>query len=298
MDKPVGREEDQNGKSEPPQNQPINFNDQSNADFGPWMLVRRYGDKRKAQFQHKKSQVNQMPIPSYISKKDGSPKGKESGQGSRFVILQEEKLGNTPQSMDGLDKIQEDVEEIGPQQTKAQEGIAKTQPQKRVLKTGAGKNSQTPKKAVSMPRGPLEQGGKPNLIRNREKISESAVTTPKGKETSTRATKGKGKDPELEGMEMVIKEYMRNMEKDQWEAFQSMKEGRMNLHQHAVRDNLLLSSESNPKKPGSRLGAPGPRGNLKMQAEISMVEAGARGGTEDLADRDQVDPEYGARPIK
>ncbi|RYR27887.1 uncharacterized protein LOC107645204 [Arachis ipaensis] len=84
---PVGREGDQNGKSETPRNQQNHINGQSIADFGPWMMVKRYVDKKKAQSGHKKSQANQVPISSYNSKKDGSPKGKDSGQGSRFANL-------------------------------------------------------------------------------------------------------------------------------------------------------------------------------------------------------------------
>ncbi|KAL4380806.1 hypothetical protein AHAS_Ahas04G0070300 [Arachis hypogaea] len=181
-----------------------------------------------------------MPIPSYNSRKDGSSKGKDSGQGSRFDILHEENLGNVQDIMEG-------------------------------------KNPQTLKKPVSTPRALLEQGGIPNQNRNKAKNSESALATPKGVETPSRAMKGKDKDPDLEGMEMVVKEYIRRMEKDQWEAFKSLKDARMNLHPHAVRDNILFSSEDNTKPPRTRLGAPDPRGSLGMQAEITMVEARDRG---------------------
>ncbi|KAL4343133.1 hypothetical protein AHAS_Ahas11G0047900 [Arachis hypogaea] len=158
--------------------------------------------------------------------------------------------------MEGLDKDQEDVGQIGPQLPQAQEATVRTQTLKWVPKSGAGKNPQTLKKPVSTPKALLEQGGNPSQNRNKAKNSENVLATPKGVETPSRVMKGKDKDPELEGMEMVVKDYMRRMEKDQWEAFKSLKDARMNLDRHAVRDNILFSSEKNPKPPGARLGVP------------------------------------------
>ncbi|RYQ87684.1 hypothetical protein Ahy_B09g095213 [Arachis hypogaea] len=279
-------EGNQNGKSESPQNQTNHINGQSSANFGPWMLVKRYA--RKAQSHPKKSQTNLMPIPSYIAKKDGSPTGKDSAQGSRFDILNEENLGNAQVSMEGSDKVQEETEQIGPQQPKDQEVFVRTHSLKRVPKAGAGKNPQIKKKLVSTSRALLEQGDKPNQNRNTTKNSENALANPNGVESPTRAMKGKEKDPELEGMELVVKDYMRRMEKEKWEAFNSAKDGRMNLDQHAVRDNMLFRSDKNSKPLGTRLGTPDPKGNLRLQAESSMVEAGDRGRKGVSLARDQV----------
>ncbi|RYQ95819.1 hypothetical protein Ahy_B08g091198 [Arachis hypogaea] len=64
-------------------------NGQTNPNFGPWMMVKRYTNKKKIQIRQKESHGNQKQVTKYNSEKDESPKRKDS-DGSRFTVLHEE----------------------------------------------------------------------------------------------------------------------------------------------------------------------------------------------------------------
>ncbi|XP_016191766.1 uncharacterized protein LOC107632613 [Arachis ipaensis] len=155
---PVRREGDQNGKSENPQNQQNHDNDIPNADFGPWMLVKRYVDRKKAQSRQNKSQANQVKNPSHNSIIEGTQKRKDPELGSRFAILHGESAEIMQDTKKDSDKGQEHGKEIGPQKPQAQEVTGRSQTQKRTPKPGAGKNPQTLKKTTPTPRVSLVQG--------------------------------------------------------------------------------------------------------------------------------------------
>ncbi|RYR79730.1 hypothetical protein Ahy_A01g004543 isoform B [Arachis hypogaea] len=69
--------DDQNRKFGAPQNQhnnDIHGNGQNNPDFKPWMMVKRYVNKKKIQIREKKFHGNQKQVTKNNSEKDESPK--------------------------------------------------------------------------------------------------------------------------------------------------------------------------------------------------------------------------------
>ncbi|XP_016168765.1 uncharacterized protein LOC107611342 [Arachis ipaensis] len=80
-------------------------NGQTNPNFGPWMMVKRYTNKKKIQIRQKESHGNQKQVTKYNSEKDESPKRKDS-DGSRFTILHEESSEDVQKSMEDVEKVQ------------------------------------------------------------------------------------------------------------------------------------------------------------------------------------------------
>ncbi|XP_015972044.1 uncharacterized protein LOC107495408 [Arachis duranensis] len=93
---------DENGRSTDPQNHRNYSNGKSNPDFGPWMLVKRYNNRKKPQIGQRQSHANQDAITIYSTKEGNSPKGNNSNSGSRFAILHEENPGNVQESANEL----------------------------------------------------------------------------------------------------------------------------------------------------------------------------------------------------
>ncbi|KAL4331470.1 hypothetical protein AHAS_Ahas13G0503300 [Arachis hypogaea] len=84
--------DNQNRKFEEPQNQHKNDthgNGQNNPDFGPWMMVKRYSNKKKIQIGQRNSHENQKQVTKNNYEEDEVPTRKDP-DGSRFTILHEE----------------------------------------------------------------------------------------------------------------------------------------------------------------------------------------------------------------
>ncbi|RYR18936.1 hypothetical protein Ahy_B03g063558 [Arachis hypogaea] len=148
------------------------------------------------------------------------------------------------------------------------------------------------------PKGLPKPGGKPNHNKNKEKNPVTASPNPKGLEIQPRVVKGKDNDLELESLELVVKEYMKRMEREKWEAFNSSKSTRMTLDQHVVRDNMLFNSRTNQHSPGERLGIVELRGNQVKQSDVLMIEAGSRDSKEESSSRGLIGPKQGASARK
>ncbi|RYR43110.1 hypothetical protein Ahy_A08g039539 [Arachis hypogaea] len=139
---------DQNGNGENAQNQhnlDNHGNGHINRDFGPWMMVKRYGNKKKIPMGGKEVHSNQKQVSKFSLEKDESPKRKDS-DGSRFSILNEETPDASQVLLEHADKTHKETNANGPQQAPAQHDMTKTQTQRKVLRHGAGKNPQNKKK--------------------------------------------------------------------------------------------------------------------------------------------------------
>ncbi|KAL4390957.1 hypothetical protein AHAS_Ahas03G0197000 [Arachis hypogaea] len=127
VDSAAEHDDDQNRKSAAPQNQHINVphgNGQNNPDFGPWMMVKRYSNKKKIQIGPKESQGNQRQI-TKNNDKDESPRRKDSG-GSQFTVLHEKNSEEAQRSFDHGENGLKELEVNGLQQSQAQNDVAKT----------------------------------------------------------------------------------------------------------------------------------------------------------------------------
>ncbi|RYR52427.1 hypothetical protein Ahy_A06g027345 [Arachis hypogaea] len=249
---------DQNGNGENAQNQhnlDNHGNGHINRDFGPWMMVKRYGNKKKIPMGGKEVHSNQKQVSKFSLEKDESPKRKDS-DGSRFSILNEETLDAS-----------------------------------QFLDMELGKTHKIKKKPMPPTKYASEPGGKPNPNRSKERIPGSATLNPKEMESPSRADKGKATDPEREAMEILVKENMKRMEQEKWEAFISSKNANMILDRQFVRDNLLFTSEENQPPLGGRLGTAEPRGSQAKQTDVLMIEAGSRDSKGESSSRDLTGPE-------
>ncbi|RYR06917.1 hypothetical protein Ahy_B05g074234 [Arachis hypogaea] len=132
--------DDQNRKFGDPRNQhnnEIHGNGQNNPDFGPWMMVKRYSNKKKIQIGQKESHGNQRQITKNNDEKDESPRRKDS-DGFRFTVLHEENSEDAQGSLERGENVQKEIEVDVLQQTQAQNRMDKTPVQKRILRHGAG----------------------------------------------------------------------------------------------------------------------------------------------------------------
>ncbi|RYR76113.1 hypothetical protein Ahy_A01g000707 [Arachis hypogaea] len=225
------------------------------------MLVKKYNNRKKSQFGQKKSHTDQEAT-NYISTDEGiSPKGITSNLGSKFGILQEENLEMVQGSEIAVVVDQDTIGKIGPQLTQAQRVTEEIHLQRLVIKPGAGKNPQAQKKK--------KINGK-----NKARTPGISTTNPKGPEIAMKTAKGKEKNAELEGMEMVVTEYMRRMEQDRWEAFKISKGNRTNLDGHMIRENLLFNPDKQQLPPNTSVGTTEHRGNQVKLPDVTMSDAG------------------------
>ncbi|RYR53739.1 hypothetical protein Ahy_A06g028959 [Arachis hypogaea] len=167
-----------NGKAENPPNPHNHDNGQINPDFGPWMLVKRYNFKKKAQSGVRKSLTNQGLGTNNNSEEGNSPKGKDPGAGSRFAILHEEGINNVHERVTHMEANQE-AQLTNGLKHQAHKVDGKTQiVQKRVMKVGAGKNPQPSSKAGPGARGGAELGGKGNNNKGKAIVPEKFFNHP------------------------------------------------------------------------------------------------------------------------
>ncbi|RYR06916.1 hypothetical protein Ahy_B05g074233 [Arachis hypogaea] len=82
-------------------------------------------------------------------------------------------------------------------------------------------------------------------------------------------------------MELVVRDYMKRMEREKWEAFNSSKNARMSLDHHVVRENMLFNFETNHYSTGDRSGIGDPRSNQVKKSDVFTIEAGSRDSKEE-----------------
>ncbi|RYR43670.1 hypothetical protein Ahy_A08g040067 [Arachis hypogaea] len=95
-------------------------------------------------------------------------------------------------------------------------------------------------------------------------------------------------------MELMVRDYMKRMEREKWEAFKSSKNPDMMMDQHAIRENLSFNFEKNIYSPDERVGIGEPRGNQMKKSDVPMIEAGCRENKEESSSRGRLGPEQGA----
>ncbi|XP_057746431.1 uncharacterized protein LOC130965690 [Arachis stenosperma] len=288
--------DNQNRKFEEPQNQHKNDthgNGQNNPDFGPWVMVKRYSNKKKIQIGQRYSHENQKQVTKNNYEKDEVPTRKDP-DGSRFTILHKETSEDAQVCLERGDKTHKEIEVNGLPQTQAQHEMVNSPIQKKVLRHRAGKNPQNQKKALPLPKGLSDPGRKPNHNKNKEKNPIIASPNPKGLAAQPKAVEGKGKESELEGMELMVKEYMKRMEREKWEAFNSSKNARMMLDQHVVRENMLFNTEMSHYSLDERAEIGEPKGNQVKKSDVLMIEAGSRDSIEETSSRGRIGPDHGA----
>ncbi|RYQ83778.1 hypothetical protein Ahy_B10g102615 [Arachis hypogaea] len=279
--------ENQNGKNEFSSNQRDPSTENISTDFGPWMLVKRYSKKKKVPLRQGRSSAVQDHATIYNSEEDNSPRKKDMESGSRFIILHEERQENMHEIVNHEEKAQEEPNQCGPQKPQAQLVNGKTQSvQKKILRPGAGKNPQNQRKSISHPKLGTDPNGKGN--RNKIKIPEDSNVNPKGLEASPSSVKGKGKKVEIEDMELVVREYMKRMEKDQWEASEVLKKASANLGNHTIRDNLLFNSGHNQMRTEAPTVVAGTTSSLAKHADTTMGDVMMDGKKEESTSRDQA----------
>ncbi|RYQ82266.1 hypothetical protein Ahy_B10g100865 [Arachis hypogaea] len=285
--------ENQNGKNEFSSNQRDPSTENISTDFGPWMLVKRYSKKKKVPLRQGRSSAVQDHATIYNSEEDNSPRKKDMESGSRFIILHEERQENMHEIVNHEEKAQEEPNQCGPQKPQAQLVNGKTQSvQKKILRPGAGKNPQNQRKSISHPKLGTDPNGKGN--RNKIKIPEDSNVNPKGLEASPSSVKGKGKKVEIEDMELVVREYMKRMEKDQWEASEVLKKASANLGNHTIRDNLLFNSGHNQMRTEAPTVVAGTTSSLAKHADTTMGDVMMDGKKEESTSRDQAGPDQRA----
>ncbi|QHO25232.1 uncharacterized protein DS421_12g379260 [Arachis hypogaea] len=99
-------------------------------------------------------------------------------------------------------------------------------------------------------------------------------------------------------MELVVRDYMKKMEQEKWEAFNSSKSARMSLDHHVVRENVLYKSETNHYLAGDRSESGEPRRNHVKQPDVLMIEAGSRASKEESCSKGRSGPESRASARK
>ncbi|RYR05834.1 hypothetical protein Ahy_B06g085655 [Arachis hypogaea] len=288
VDRTAGHGDAQNrkpGSSQNQHNNDMHGNGHNTPDFGPWMMVKRFNNKKKIPMGQQQYHGNQRQIITINDERDGLSRRKDP-IGSRFTALNEDNSEETRGSQENDEYVQKDIEDVGLKQTQAQNGLGKTPAvQKRILKHGAGKNPQNQKKVNPPPKGLPDPGGKPTHPRNKEKNPVPVSPNPKGLESQPKVYKGKDTDLEREGMELVVRDYMRRMEREKWEAFNSSKNAQMSLDQHAIRENMLFNSELTQFPTGDRSGGGEPLSNHVKQADVLMIEATSRDSKEEASSK-------------
>ncbi|RYQ96479.1 hypothetical protein Ahy_B08g092237 [Arachis hypogaea] len=240
---PADSAADENGRIADPHHHRNLSNEKSNPDFGPWMLVKKYNNRKKSQIGQKYPHANQDATTFYNTDEGISPRGQNSNSGSRFAILQEENPGSAQGNVNEVEVGQETISKNGPQLTFSQGVAGKTQMPKKIIRPGASKNPQTQKKPTPSPKSLIEPSRKENNGKIKPRTPGLSTSNPKGSEIAMKAAKRKEKNPDLEGMEMVVNEYMKRMETDKWEAFEALKGNRTTLEGHWVRENLLFNPD-------------------------------------------------------
>ncbi|RYR10336.1 hypothetical protein Ahy_B05g078806 [Arachis hypogaea] len=88
-------------------------------------------------------------------------------------------------------------------------------------------------------------------------------------------------------MEMVVSEYMKRMERDRWDAFNTLKDSRRNLEKHVVRENLLFNPDKQQQPTEEPMENTGAKGNQVRHLDVAMIDAGGGGTLIASSSRDQ-----------
>ncbi|XP_025635616.1 uncharacterized protein [Arachis hypogaea] len=211
---------------------------QNPPNFGPWMMVRRQNEKKKAISSNEKGgNIHEINRGEKLAPED-IVESIEEGRGSRYNILYEE----NPQDVE-VHAMHVDSEKSinntqdGLQAAKAHNNVEKIQPiYKKILKLGAGKNPQ----GIRKPNHGLI-GLKPNEKGNKLKAKMLEQSLPKAKEHINEASLviHNKKNSEMEAMELVMLEHMRRLQDDQREAFEISKRMQSPLEAHEGRKSEI-----------------------------------------------------------
>ncbi|KAL4359576.1 hypothetical protein AHAS_Ahas08G0091200 [Arachis hypogaea] len=291
---PDGKVGNENGNATEPQDQRNHSNGKSNPDFGPWMMVQRYNNRKKPQVGKKPFHANQDVLIIYSSEEGNSPIRNNPNSGSRFNILQEENLESMHEDGTKYKESQGFLDRNGPNISQAQGTTTKVQVQTKTTKPGAGKNPQNQQKFATRPKPTIEPGKKVNTGKNKPKTPASSTARPTGTENHMEAAKKKEHNSELEGMEMVVNDYMRKIELERWDTFNTLKDSSRNLEIHGIRQNLLFNPDKQQQPMKERMESMEERGDQVGHIDVAMSDFVGEGTQSASSSRNQGGPMIGA----
>ncbi|MED6197400.1 hypothetical protein PIB30_056101 [Stylosanthes scabra] len=227
-----------------------NSNGNDYTDFGPWMMVKRFNRKKK--FPPNQGAVNAHHGSNYKinSGEDSNPNDKDLSQGSHFNMLQEDNPEEVQPRVVTTPNPKGTNPTNGPSSSQAHNAtVTKKQSiQKKVLEPGAGKNPQSQKKQappIKLGSDTSSKGGK-----SRANGADSSVSISKGREEPKVVSKERDKKSDTDDMELVVMENMKQLRRDQWEAYLVAKGSQPSFDSHLVRDNHLFTSSNHPPNAG------------------------------------------------
>ncbi|RYR79610.1 hypothetical protein Ahy_A01g004421 [Arachis hypogaea] len=259
------------------------------------MMVQSCNNRKKPQVGKKYLHANQDTITIYSPEEGNSPKKNNPNSGSCFDILQEENPKSIHEDVTDYEVSQDILGRNGPQVNQAQVTTSKIQVQKRTIKPSARKNPQNQQKSAIRPKSTIEPGRKKNIGKNKSKTPGPSTANPKRSGNPMEAAKGKENNFELEGMEMVVSDYMKRMERDRWDALNALKDSQKNLEKHVIRENLLFNPDKQQQPTDEPMENTEARGNQVRHLDDAMIDAGGGGTLSASSSQDQVGPMLGAR---